>query len=144
MLEIVAVLKIAQLLDRTLPIDEDLHSPNPRAQFAGPVGDFGVTLARLRKNHCHAHSLRGLEPPRLQSEPSGNITPGSGVRCARHPCSGMLCHQMSQRLHKPPSNSASSTPSSTIRGSGSPGLRATRLVPVDCAQIRNSSSEATW
>lgn len=74
---------------------------------------------------------------------------GAGTRRMKRPfheaqaCIGRLCHQSSQRLHKPASNSALSTPSSTILGSGSPGLRATRLVPVDCAQIWNSSSEAT-
>ena len=75
------------------------------------------------------------------SQPRGEIE--TRLR-STHSCIGMLCHQMSQRVHKPPSNSAFNTPSSTIRGSGSPALRATRLVPVDCAQMRNSSSEATW
>jgi hypothetical protein len=56
----------------------------------------------------------------------------------------MLCHQIRHSLHRPPSNSAFSTPSRIIRGSGAPGFRATKFVPVDLAQIRKSSSEATW
>ena len=52
-----------------------------------------------------------------------------------HAAIGMLCHQIWHCLHKPPSNSAFNTPSRTMRGNGSPGLRATRLVPVDLAQI---------
>ena len=36
------------------------------------------------------------------------------------------------------------TPSRTIRGNGSPGLRASRFVPVERAQIWKSSSDATW
>jgi len=61
-----------------------------------------------------------------------------------HDGCGMLCHQIWHFLHKPPSNSALSRPSRTIRGSGSPAFRATRFVPVDLAQIWKSSSEATW
>ncbi len=61
-----------------------------------------------------------------------------------HDACGMLCHQISHLVHKPPANSAFSMPSSTIRGSGSPAFRATRFVPVDWAQIRKSSSDATW
>jgi len=56
----------------------------------------------------------------------------------------MLCHQRRHSLHEVPSNSAVNTPSRTIRGNAAPGFRATRLVPVDRAQIWKSSSEATW
>jgi hypothetical protein len=57
---------------------------------------------------------------------------------------GMLCHQIWHLVHRPASpNSAFNTPSSTMRGSGSPGFRATRFVPVDLAQTWKSSSDAT-
>lgn len=60
-----------------------------------------------------------------------------------HAGTGKLCHQMRHCLHDPPSNSACSTPSRIMRGNGSPGLCATRFVPVERAQTWNSSSEAT-
>lgn len=56
---------------------------------------------------------------------------------------GMLCHQMRASAQSPSKKRAWSTPSSTMRGSGSPGSRAGNPVPVDAAQIRNSSSDAT-
>lgn len=48
---------------------------------------------------------------------------------------GMLCHHKRQSRHKSPLKDAWSMPSRTMRGSGSPGFRAIRLVPVDAAQI---------
>jgi hypothetical protein len=56
-----------------------------------------------------------------------------------------LCHQSRKCAHRPASfNSTTAMPSNARRGSGSPGLRASALVPVDAAQMRNSSSEETW
>src|SRR5438093_4072933 len=48
---------------------------------------------------------------------------------------GMLCHQMCASEQRPPEKVAWSTPSRTIRGRGSPGLRTGKLVPVDLTQI---------
>src|SRR6185369_12136617 len=80
-----------------------------------------------------------VPPRRKQTEGERASRP-----CDQDGAMGMLCHHRLHSLHKSPSKRACSKPSSTIRGSGSPALRATRFVPVDAAQILNNSSEATW
>ena len=57
----------------------------------------------------------------------------------------VLCHQsLSSRQSPSKPKLAIAMPSSASRGSASPFWRAIRFVPVDAAQMRNSSSEVTW
>jgi len=57
----------------------------------------------------------------------------------------LLCHQSLSSRHSPSKpNVAIAIPSSASRGNASPFRRATRFVPVDAAQMRNSSSDVTW
>ena len=55
------------------------------------------------------------------------------------------CHQILKSRHRPlASNSTTATPSRARRGSGSPGLRASWLVPVEDTHMANISSDVTW
>ena len=54
------------------------------------------------------------------------------------------CHQILKSRHRPlASNSTTATPSRARRGSGSPGLRASWVVPVEDAHMANISSDVT-
>jgi cytochrome c2 len=114
---------------------------DPHTMFAGlGMGERGLRDAAGRAALV-AH-LAGDESP---VSTSGAAERSTRDRIHLPPeASGIECHQILHSRQRSPSKRACSTPSSTMRGSGSPGWRGGSAVPVERAQIANSSSDATW
>lgn len=113
----------------------------PSSKGSGLIGRGSSRGGMSLDTEC----ARSLED-RGKARAPGTIQPAPrhSRRCAEPQAGwGKLCHQMRATEQRLPLNVAWRTPSSTILGNGSPGLRETRLVPVDFAQTWNNSSDAT-